>query len=311
MPVITCGDKEFVVPYDDNLSSEYIKDIVKLSNNTNVIIPIPDKYCSVIGIYIKFLGDSEIPAISSNQILLSFQLCTLFADDHYFKYCVQQVFNNWTDTCVMVYNDFNDDLQWSFFLQSPYNFIPKYLLNSNLFMVRWKKLNQNVIINVNQNNAIYYNNVESVDSDNKRVIRTHHTIHGKEVGYAKVTGYYPGSNNIDFEGYYIDGKADGLWRKWHNNNQNTLKSEGYFVNGKADGLWREWHDNPQHMLFYEGHYVDGKKDGLWTVWYNNDQHTLRSEGHYVDGKHSGHWIELGRNGTVVFDGEYINGVKQQ
>ena len=59
--------------------------------------------------------------------------------------------------CIMVYNDFNDDLQWLFFVSAPYDFIPKHVLDNDLFITQWNKLNQSTIIKVNTN-EVYYNN---------------------------------------------------------------------------------------------------------------------------------------------------------
>jgi len=119
MPVITCCSKQFIVPYDrNNITSEYIKEVVTLFDNINVVIPIPDKYCTVISNYVEFLtGQKQSPITSRNRLLLSFQLNTLFVDVEYVSYLTHQVFNNWSYMCNMVYNEFNDDLKWSFLKQ--------------------------------------------------------------------------------------------------------------------------------------------------------------------------------------------------
>jgi len=136
MPVITCCNKQFVVPYDkDSVTSEYIKDVVTSFGDVDVIIPISDKYCSAINNYVEFLtGESQGLITSKDRLFVSFQLNTLFIDNSYFNYLMTQVFNNWSYMCNMVYNKFNDDLQWLFFVHSPYDFIPKHLLHNELFM---------------------------------------------------------------------------------------------------------------------------------------------------------------------------------
>jgi len=314
MPIITCGDKKLNIPYSNAESSEYIKDIVNVSKDINVTIPIPDKYCSVIKDYVDYLDNNEVPIITKQRLILNFQLSTLFADDEYFKYCTQQVFNNWSDVCVMVYNDFNDDLRWSFFLHSPYDFIPQYLLDNNTFMTQWNTLNQNVVTKVNRDSAVYYTNIEDDDDDDDddygdKVIKTYHTVDGHEVGYKKVMKYYLDNNSIMFEEHYVDGKADGIWRYWYDNDQHTLKSEDHYVDGKADGIWRHWYDNDQHTLKSEQHYVDGKQDGVWREWYDNEQHTLRFERYYVDGKEDGIWRSWFDDDQHTLESEkhYVNG----
>jgi len=325
MPVITCYNKEFVVPYDkENITSEYIKDIVTFSGDVDVVIPVQDKYCTVINNYVEFLtGERQSPITNRDRLLLSFQLNTLFVDSKYFSYLTQQVFNNWSYMCNMVYNELNDDLQWLFFIHSPYDFIPKYLLDNDLFTTQWNKANHNTIIQVNNDNETYYNNIETTNGKYK-VITTYHTVnsksetqlgkeksHVKEVGYKKITTYYKDSNNIASDQHYVDGKKDGILREWYDNDQHTLRFEDHYVDGKKDGILREWYDNDQHTLSSECHYVDGKEDGTWRWWYDDDQHTLRSEKHYVDGKENGLWRYYYDNDqhTLGSEGHYVDSRK--
>jgi len=286
MPVITCNNKKFNVLYGNTSNSEYIKDIVKLSDNVDINISIPDKYYVVIDTYVKFLEGDKIPITSRNHLFLCFQLSTLFADDSYFKHCVQQTLNNWSYMCNMVYNDFIDDLQWSFFVLSPYDFIPKHLLDNELFMTYWNTANQNITIKVNDDNETYYNNVETINKNHQKTIKTYHVVDvsglSKEVGNGKEVVYYANSNIIMEENHYIDGKQNGEWKTWYDNNQHTLMSEKYYVDGKRNGPFREWYDNDQHTLMRERHYIDGKLNGQIREWYDGDQHILASEGYYVN-----------------------------
>jgi len=310
MPIIICGNKKLNIPHSSVESSEYIKDIVDVSKDVNVIIPIPDKYCSVVNNYVDYLNGNKVPITSKQLLLLNFQLSTLFADESYFKYCIEQTFDNWSDVCVMVYNDFNDDLQWSFFLHSPYEFIPQYLLDNNTFMTQWQEKNQNAVTKVSRGSSVYYTDVESTDNYGAKVIKTYHTVDGQEVGYKKVTNYYKNSNNIKAEEHYVNGKADGVSRMWYDNDQHTIEAEGHWVDGKLDGVQRWWNDNDQHTLESEQHYVDGKPDGVWRWWYDDDQHTLETERHWVNGKRHGQWVEFDVDGNITSDNVYVNDVKQ-
>ena len=116
MPIITCCNKDFSIPYVDdtedseNTGSEFIKDLVKQFNDVNIVIPITDKYCNVIDNYVEFTNGNEVPITSRERLLLCFQLNTLLIDDAYFRFCVRQTFNNWSYMCNMVYNIFNDNL---------------------------------------------------------------------------------------------------------------------------------------------------------------------------------------------------------
>ena len=304
MPIISCCNKQFTIPYDGKETvtrSEYIQDVINLSNGEDVTIPIPDRYCTVVDNYVQFSQDNQVPITSRERLLLCFQLETLLADDGYHKYCVQQTFNNWSYMCNMVYNEFNDDMRWSLLVLAPYDFIPKRLLRNDTFMAQWSENNIGRVINVNNDNEVYYNNVETLNKNNQKVVKTYHTINGEpdvshanEVGHKKETVYHKNSNEVD--GCWVDGKRDGVWRWWYDNDQHTLRSEGHYVDGKEDGTWRWWYSNDQqttgslrHTLESEGHYVNGKLDGVRREWYNNDQHTLKSERNYVDGKLNGTW----------------------
>jgi len=344
--IICCGEK-FIVSYSHTStftsSSEHINYVVELSGDNNVVVPIDDVYCSVVGTYVEFLRGNKLPITNKQDLLLSFQLDTLFIDDDYFKYLVQKVFNNWTDVNTIVYDDFNDDLQWFFFVYSPYDFIPKHLLDNDNFMKQWNKLNQGTIIKVDSN-AIYYNNVDTTDVGAKN-ISTYHTVNGKKIGNEISIIYYQLNNNIRFETsylyyklgdkivrkmngpsrnyynndrntlesetYYIKGVMNGSSRKWNDDKQHTLKFDGYYDNGENHGFWAEWYNGDGYRKpMYEGSFVHGERDGLWRVWYWCDTGTLNFEGHYVNGKRDGHWIEFDEDGNTTFDGYYIGDVKQ-
>jgi len=123
--------------------------------------------------------------------------------------------------CNMVYNEFNDDMQWPLFVLAPYDFIPKSLLDNNLFMKQWNENNVGTVINVNNNNEIYYNNVETYNRTNQKIVKTYHTVNGDKVGHRKEVLYYKDSDNIESEDNYVDNKLDGTVRTWYNNDQHT------------------------------------------------------------------------------------------
>ena len=54
---------------------------------------------------------------------------------------------------------------------------------------------------------------------------------------------------------------------YHNNGQKC--EEGYYKDGKKNGLHTEWYENGQKKS--EGTWKDGKEDGLHTSWYENHQ----------------------------------------
>jgi len=344
MPIITCCNKQFSIPYNDtnDMGSEYIKDIIKSFDNVNVVIPIPDKYCHVISNYVDYITGTKIPITSRQNLLLCFQLNTLFVDNVYFKYLIGQTLGNWSYMCNMVYNEFNDDLQWFFFVYAPYDFIPKHLLSNVSFMTQWNDINKNVVIKVNNDEEIYYNNVETLDESNQKIITTYHVVNESsvytrdKVGHEKEVIYYTSNNiraeinydseqydgptwvwydndqhTLQFEGYHVNGNKHGLWKRWYNNKNNTLAYEEHYVNGEKVGLARYWYDSDNHNLIYEGQYVNDKKSGLWKGWHNNKQHTLMSEGHYIDDNEDGLWKYWYDNDqhTLKSENNYVNGKK--
>jgi len=314
MTIFICGDRTITVPHEVSVNSEYVKDVVNLYHNHDTEIIIPVKYHDVIDMYVGYLNynnnnnNSDINInIDSQHLLLCFELSTFLIDEGYFKYCVQQVFNDWSCMCNMVYNEFNDDLKWCFFIHAPYNFIPKYLLNNNTFINQWHKNNVNTIIKVNGNNECYYNNIQTVNSNGNTTIRIYHTVNDVERGYKRVIEYYPGYNNnysrcndIKNQNHYINGERYGTRTEWYEDkqlklalsnginkdkrcvtdNKHTKKPyfECYYVNGAKHGPFREWYDdgdnngenNYDDNLSCDGYYINNKRYGLWRYWYDNN-----------------------------------------
>ena len=69
------------------------------------------------------------------------------------------------------------------------------------------------------------------------------------------------------EGYFKDGKREGLFTGWHENGQKS--GELYFKDGKEEGLHTQWHENGQKRA--ELYFKDGKQEGLFTGWHENGQ----------------------------------------
>jgi hypothetical protein len=225
MPFITCGNSEFEIPYinDDAITSQYIKDLIQTYDNIVVIVPIPDIYCTIISNYIDFVNDiNDQITITKQSLELYLNLDTLLIDDAYLSYLVQQIFDQWSELSNIVYNDLNDDLQWSFFLYSPYDFIPNHLFNNKLFMQQWNENNQNKVIKVNDGTEVYYNNVKVIDSDGLVSISTYHTVDGEDVGFKTTFKYYPNGNLLS-ESEYFDGKLNGVSRGWYDNENDSGK----------------------------------------------------------------------------------------
>ncbi len=92
---------------------------------------------------------------------------------------------------------------------------------------------------------------------------------------------------------YENGKKDGLWREYENNNR--LISEGYFKNGKANGLMKWYHEKGH--LAGEGLMKDGLRDGIWKV-YGIEDGKLVAEVIFKDDKEIGIKSSYHTNGQL-------------
>ena len=107
----------------------------------------------------------------------------------------------------------------------------------------------------------------------------------KELYSGKVFKNHMGGKT-EFEGSYKDGKRDGLWKKWSENELSNFKYFTYYRNGKKE---QEQLYKDEKLSFTTGWYENGKKksqgipkdgkvdgDGLWTFWYENGQKKFKS-----------------------------------
>ena len=128
--------------------------------------------------------------------------------------------------------------------------------------------------------------------------------------------YYK-NGQLKSEGKYNEGKAEGLWKFYHNNSQLksekgtgkvyfddlNLSYEGEFNNGKKVGLWKGDHENGQ--LKSEGNYKENEKEGLWTEYWKNGQ--IDRKKNYKDGRLDGPDISYTRGGKLAWEYNYKNG----
>lgn len=137
-----------------------------------------------------------------------------------------------------------------------------------------------------------------------------------------------GDGSLSKEGFYIDGRQEGLFTSWYENGQlkselthksgkleglarewyenGQLKSEATYKNGKVQGLSRDWHENGQ--LWGEGNWKSGNPEGLWRIWDLNGR--LKSEATYKNGQEDGLSRRWGLFGSNEYnDTCYSNGVK--
>ncbi len=84
---------------------------------------------------------------------------------------------------------------------------------------------------------------------------------GHPVKEGPFTLYWPGGNKM-MEGYYRNGKQDGLWVRFYASGQRATLDE--YHNGVLEGRHIGWY--PSGRESEEGQYRDGKKEGRWHKW---------------------------------------------
>lgn len=109
----------------------------------------------------------------------------------------------------------------------------------------------------------------------EKIVETYPDGKPKRVQY-----YTPGTENsyMAREIFYyqngmkkMDGTYDknnlkhGKWTYWREDGKKW--SEGYFYEGKDDGIRRTWHENGNRH--YEGRYDKGVRKGTWKFWDEN------------------------------------------
>lgn len=98
--------------------------------------------------------------------------------------------------------------------------------------------------------------------------------------------------------YDAKGKPTGEWR-WFDENETLLRIEN-FRNGLNDGLLTEYDENGK--IITKGDFIDGKEEGDWIFEIGG----IRTEGQYVDGLQTGLWKIFYNDGTLSFEGRFVD-----
>ena len=137
------------------------------------------------------------------------------------------------------------------------------------------------------------------------------------------------TNNLVFEGEYLNGRRNGKGKEYYNfedeNHKKFLKFEGNYLNGKKNGKGTKYYLNGE--IKFKGEYLNGNK---WTGYgydeylydeykyqlkngkgivkkYDRRKH-IKFQGHYLNGKKNGLGIEYDfKNEIQIFKGEYLDG----
>ncbi|CAD8156343.1 unnamed protein product [Paramecium pentaurelia] len=119
------------------------------------------------------------------------------------------------------------------------------------------------------------------------------------------------------EGLYQDGQKIGNWntlyRKYGDEEFQTIGSGFYDEDGYKNGIWKEVDVNfwDECIVFHTGQYHKGKKLYKWDTF---NQNQLIGGGQYnIEGKKQGKWIDIDENystsRSILYEGEYKNGRK--
>ena len=152
-------------------------------------------------------------------------------------------------------------------------------------------------------------------------------LNGKKNGKGKE---YDEKGNIKYIGEYSNDKMilkgnefkNGFAHQYNNNNQ--LVFEGEFLNGIRNGKGKEY-NNSGHIIF-EGEYLKGLRNGKGKEYYYNGK--VKYDGEYYYGnkwngfgydmnnnmvyelkKGKGNIKEYNNSGYLIYEGEYLNGLR--
>jgi antitoxin component YwqK of YwqJK toxin-antitoxin module len=114
------------------------------------------------------------------------------------------------------------------------------------------------------------------------------------------------SGAIKYEKLFFDDKPYGTWRIYQENGK-LIEEFSYDINGKLNGLHRKWHHNG--ILFTESFFKNDLHHGITREWYENGN--ISYEANYEEGEVKGISRRWSQNGTLLVEKFYCgteNGV---
>lgn len=100
---------------------------------------------------------------------------------------------------------------------------------------------------------------------------------------------------------YKNGKKEGLWKEFDDNNQ--IVSEGFYKDGKANGLMKWYYEG---VLVASGNMKNDKRNGLWKICdVHNNSNCI--EANFKDEKKIGIWKVLHDNGELAKEQNWKEG----
>ena len=120
-------------------------------------------------------------------------------------------------------------------------------------------------------------------------------------GEIKIYSSY--TNNLIFEGKYLNGKRNGKGKEYNLNEK--LIFEGEYLNGKKWKGKEKIYDYDRGVLIYEYELSNGIKEGEYKK-YDKYAEKLIFSGQYINGEIK-EGTEYDHNGWTVYKGQYLNG----
>jgi len=121
-------------------------------------------------------------------------------------------------------------------------------------------------------------------------------VAGKPVGDWK---YYYENGKLESEGKYTkQGTPDGIWHWYFEDG--SLRRMQEFIAGVEDGVYEEYEETGKQIV--KGQYAEGVEEGEWVYDFGN----YRETGNYRSGSRFGKWKSYYNDGTLRFEGEYID-----
>ena len=102
------------------------------------------------------------------------------------------------------------------------------------------------------------------------------------------------------QGTLINGKKEGLWTEYNNDNSTLCITE--YKNGISSGIEILFYDNGNICRI--GNNKDGKEDGRWIIFQSSNSHEIASEEYYQNGKATGIWKKYDQYGFLRKDYDY-------
>ena len=302
---------------NNQITNEVHSGIISCDNNNGIYVDVPEKYTSVIDVYLSFPNINVNWNVNWNvqTLLLCFDMETYFIDDKFFKYLMSKAYTMWKEfyTRIQKLNNRIDYLR-TIYLHSPYEFVPYVHISNPTFFSEWLTINQNININFkpsklqsllhNNDSDIYTTQCTYHDNGKINSLHIYHTVNNKKTGYEMKQCWYDNGQCANITNY-VDGILHGIVLRWYDNG--NLEHKLNYDKGQLYGLEVTW--------YYDGkiksmkHYVNGKKHGTCTNRYENGK--IHNQIQYVNGKRHGTHIIWYDTGHVYAIYKYKRGYYTQ